>query len=137
MRILVVYQSRTGNTKRIAEAIAEELGVEALPVLEVTTFSCDLLVLGSGVYAASLDKTMKRFLSGLDGLCAKKVALFGTSAGGRKPFAMMKRALKQKGIPVHESTLWIPGEFKFFNKGRPNDQDILEAKEWAKNLKQN
>ena len=31
MKILLVYSSRTGNTKKVAEAIGEELGIPAVP----------------------------------------------------------------------------------------------------------
>ena len=34
MRFAVRYYTKTGNTKRLAEAIANELGVEALPISE-------------------------------------------------------------------------------------------------------
>ena len=34
MKIAVRYYSRGGNTKKLADAIAEELGVESLPVSE-------------------------------------------------------------------------------------------------------
>lgn len=34
MKILLVYSSRTGNTKKVAEAIGEELGISAVPVEE-------------------------------------------------------------------------------------------------------
>ena len=34
MKYAVRYYTKTGNTKRLAEAIARELGVEALPLSE-------------------------------------------------------------------------------------------------------
>ena len=34
MTYAVRYYTKTGNTKRLAEAIAKELGVEALPISE-------------------------------------------------------------------------------------------------------
>lgn len=132
MNIAVVYQSRGGNTKKVAEAIAGALYTAAWSVDEVKDLDCDLLILGCGVYAASLDKHTKQFIASLKGTSAKRVALFGTSAGGRKPFGMMKKALMQKGLPVDERFLFIPGSWAFMNKGRPNEADLKAAEEWAK-----
>ena len=134
MNIVVAYQSRTGNTKKVAEAIAKALHTAAWDVEEVKDLDCDLLVLGSAVYAASLDKKTKAFLDSLTGVSARKVALFGTSAGGRKPFGMMVNALKKKGLPVHEDFLYIPGAWAFMNKGRPNEEDLKRAEQWALGL---
>ena len=134
MNIAVIYQSRGGNTKKVAEAIAKTLHTAAWSVDEVKELDCDLLFLGSGVYCASLDKTMKAFLSRLHGTSAKKAVLFGTSAGGRKPFGMMKKALEAKGIPVDKRFLFIPGKWAFMNKGRPNEDDLVTAEVWAQGI---
>ena len=37
MTYAVRYYTKTGNTKRLAEAMAKELGVEALPISEPLT----------------------------------------------------------------------------------------------------
>jgi len=134
MYIAVCYQSRGGNTKKVAEAIAKALHTAAWDIDEVKDLECDLLVFGSAVYAASLDKKTKAFLDSLKGTSARRVALFGTSAGGKKPFGMMKRLLKEKGIPVDENFFYAPGSFLFMNKGRPNEEDLAQAAEWAKSL---
>ena len=136
MQIAVVYQSRSGHTKAVAEAIAKALHTAAWEVSEVKDLSCDLLILGSAVYAASLDKKTKAFLDSLTGESAKRVALFGTSAGGRKPFGMMKKALESKGLPVDKNFLFIPGAWAFMNKGRPNEDDLKAAAEWALKITQ-
>ena len=134
MNIVVAYQSRTGNTRMVAEAIAKALHTAAWDISEVKDLECDLLVLGSGVYAANLDRSMRDFLKTLGGTSAKHVALFGTSAGGRKPFGMLQRALKKKGLPVDKRFLFIPGKWWKLNPGRPNSEDLETAKAWAKSL---
>lgn len=132
MRITVCYQSRGGKTKKVAEAIAKALHTAAWSVEEVKGLECDLLILGSAVYAASLDKKTKDFIDSLNGTSARRAALFGTSAGGRKPFGMMKKAIAKKGIPVDHRVFYAPGAWAFLNKGRPNDDDLAKAAEWAK-----
>lgn len=100
MQVLVVYSSKTGNTKKLAEAIAK--GVEEVPevkslvkpVAEVTRE--DLLqsrgiIAGSPVYFGSMTAEMKEFLDKYVGVRKKmenKVgAAFATSAdpsGGKE-----------------------------------------------------
>ncbi len=131
-KIQVVYQSRGGNTKKVAEAIAEVLGVGPIHVDKAEKEDADILFIGSAVYAASLDKQMKDYLAKLEGAKIGKAVLFGTSAGGKKPFGMLKKRLLKLGIPVDERTCYIPGEFLFMNKGRPNETDLAKAGEFAK-----
>ena len=47
MTYAVRYYTKTGNTKRLAEAVAEALGVEALPIREPVTGPVDLQLLGN------------------------------------------------------------------------------------------
>lgn len=67
MRVEVRYYSKTGNTKKLAEAVAKAAGVEAKttssPIMEGT----DILFLGSSVYAAGVDdeKFVRTILGGL------------------------------------------------------------------------
>ena len=134
MYIAVIYQSRGGNTKKVADAIARELHTAAWSVEEAKNLDCDLLFLGSGVYAASLDKSMREFIATLTPHSVKKIVLFGTSAGGRKPFGMMKKLLKLRGLTVEKEFLYIPGSFAFLNKGRPNEADLENAKAFARSV---
>ncbi len=49
MTYAVRFYTKTGNTKKLAEAIAKELGVEALPITcPVEGESCNLLVMQQG-----------------------------------------------------------------------------------------
>lgn len=47
MKFAVRYYTKTGNTKRLAEAVANELGVEALPISEGLNEQADILFLGN------------------------------------------------------------------------------------------
>ena len=137
MYIAIIYQSRGGNTKKVADAMARELHTAAWSVEEAKNLDCDLLFLGSGVYAASLDKTMRNFIATLTPHSAKKIVLFGTSAGGRKPFGMMKKLLKLRGLTVEKDFLYIPGSFAFMNRGRPNEDDLASARAFARKVIEN
>ena len=62
MNIEVRYYSRGGNTKKIAEAIAGAVGVEAKTVAEPLTGDVDILFLGSAPYAFDVDDEVKKFI---------------------------------------------------------------------------
>ena len=66
MTYAVRYYTKTGNTKRLAEAIAAELGVKALPISEPVTEKVDYLFLGNSYYAFNIDPEVKDFVSSLD-----------------------------------------------------------------------
>ena len=54
MNIAVRYYTKTGNTKRLAEAVAKAVGTEAQPVSVPVTESVDILFLGNSYYASAL-----------------------------------------------------------------------------------
>ncbi len=54
MKIAIRYYTKTGNTKKLAEAISSAIGVEAKTVDEPLTEDVDILFLGSAVYAAGI-----------------------------------------------------------------------------------
>ncbi|MDL2207024.1 hypothetical protein LJC33_08975 [Eubacteriales bacterium OttesenSCG-928-N13] len=83
MKMMVRYQSRGGNTKVVAEAIAKAVGMTAETIDNPITEPVDLLVVGGGVYAWGLDQSLKIFLENLDPAMVKEVAAF-TSAGGNE-----------------------------------------------------
>ena len=47
MTYAVRYYTKTGNTRRLAEAVAGELGVEALPISDPIEEKVDVLFLGN------------------------------------------------------------------------------------------
>ena len=76
MKILLVYSSRTGNTKKVAEAIGEELGISAVPVEEKPAAAdFDLVIAGFWVDRGTADAKMKAYLESLREV---RVAIFAT-----------------------------------------------------------
>ena len=80
MKYAVRYYTKTGNTKRLAEAIAKELGVEALPISEPVNEAVDYLFLGNSYYAFNIDPEVKEFVSSLDKEKIGKIVNFGSAA---------------------------------------------------------
>ena len=62
MKIAVRYHSRSGNTEKLARAIADAVGAQALPVSVPLGERVDILFLGSAVYAAGIDEAVKTFV---------------------------------------------------------------------------
>lgn len=54
MKIAVRYYTQTGNTKRLAEAVAQAVGVEAYDLSKPIEEPVDILFLGNSYYAFSI-----------------------------------------------------------------------------------
>jgi flavodoxin I len=137
MNFLVVYFSRGGKTRKVAEAIAQELGCEAVDVKKETpdVSGVELLIVGSGQYVGKLHKTLQGFLDRLQPSSKSKAAVFAT-AGGPDPKCIyaMEEALETKGYKVI-SSFKCRGQFLFFNRGHPTEDDLKKAKAFASDLK--
>jgi len=106
MSIAVRYQSRGGNTKMVAEAIAKAAGVTAEPVDVPLNEPVDLLFVGGGVYAFSMDGALKTFVDALDLNTVKSAAAFST--GGFVSIAgKIASRIKSAGVPVSKDTLCL------------------------------
>ena len=63
MTTAVIYSSKTGNTKKVAEYIAQKIGAELINVKECNDISgYDRIILGCGVYAGKPAKVMRQFV---------------------------------------------------------------------------
>ena len=135
MRFAVRYYTKTGNTKRLAEAIAKELGVEALPISEPVNEQTDILFLGNSYYAFDIDPEIKKFVSSLDKDKVGKIVNFGSAAMLNSTYKKVKAVADKAGIAMDEKEFHCKGEFKGIHKGRPNENDLKEAAEFAKQYK--
>ena len=134
MNVAVRYYTKTGNTKRLAEAVAEALGVPALPITEPVTEPVDLLFLGNSYYAFSIDPEVRAFVRSLDKNLVGRIANFGTAAMLNSTWKKVKAEAGKIGIPMVDSEFHCKGEFKGAHKGRPNADDLAAAAAWAKSL---
>lgn len=98
----VRYFSKSGNTKKIAEAIAEGIGVKAVSITEEPALSdpVDILFLGGAPYANIMAPELRKYAEDLKAEQVKKVVLFTTSNWSRRTVKALKKILEQKGIPV-------------------------------------
>lgn len=134
MKIAVRYYTKTGNTKRLAEAVAAAVGVEALPISTPVTEQVDVLFLGNSYYAFSIDPEVRAFVKGLDKDLVGKIVNFGSAAMLNSTYKKVKAEADKAGIPMDEREFHCRGEFKGIHKGRPNEDDLKAAAEFAKKI---
>ena len=137
MNIKVLYHSMTGNTKKVAEAIAAVANVpaEAITGSESIAEPVDLLFLGDGIYAGGMAKQTKRFLENLDGSRIKQAAVFGTYGGQTKVITAMADALREKGISISKETFSCKGQaWGLANRNHPDENDLNAARQFAADI---
>jgi len=141
--VSIIYDSRTGNTERMANAIAEgarsagaqvtvrKLG-EKFPVEELS--KADTIVIGSPTHYSSVTAEMRHFLESLDELRkARKLNLKGKTGAGFGSYGWsgealerITGALKILGLTVKSSALKIVES--------PGENDLAKCREFGKAL---
>ncbi len=101
MKTAVRYQSKSGNTEKVARVIAKELGVEASNVGVPLPESVDVLFLGGAIYAGSINKDLKKFLKEFRPGQAKTIALFSTAMGEKHIGGKVSKLLKGKEVALY------------------------------------
>ena len=135
MKVAVRYYTKTGNTKRLAEAVAKAVGAQALPISTPVTEQVDVLFLGNSYYAFSIDPEVRAFVQGLDKSKVGRIVNFGSAAMLNSTYKKVKAEAEKTGIRMDEREFHCKGEFKGIHKGRPNDSDIADAVQFAKQYK--
>jgi flavodoxin len=141
MKTLVVYDSNFGNTKKIAEAIAETLKARAISVKEITIDSIkgiELLIVGSPINAWRPTTKIKDFLDAitpgkLSGIKAAafdtRVKIFISGNAAKK----ISKALGEKGAAIISDSI---GFYVKDNEGPLLDGEITKAQQWAADILQ-
>ena len=134
MKIAVRYYTKTGNTKRLAEAVAGAVGAEAQPISVPVTESVDILFLGNSYYAFSIDPEVRSFIKGLDKNKIGRIVNFGSAAMLNSTYKKVKAEADKVGIPMDEREFHCKGEFKGVHKGKPDETDLKAAAEFARKV---
>lgn len=134
MKVAVRYYTKTGNTKRLAEAVAKALGVEALPLSAPIEERVELLFLGNSYYAFSIDPEVRDYIRGLDRDKVGKIVNFGSAAMLNSTWKKVKAEADKAGIPMEEREFHCKGEFKGLHKGKPDADDLEAAAAFAKEI---
>ncbi|MBQ7643535.1 MAG: flavodoxin [Spirochaetales bacterium] len=134
MTVAVRYYTKTGNTKKLAEAVAKEVGAEALPISVPVTEPVDILFLGNSYYAFTIDPEVRSFVKSLDKEKVGKIVNFGSAAMLNSTYKKIKAEASKVGIAMDEREFHCKGEFKGIHKGKPDENDLKAVAEFAKKI---
>jgi flavodoxin len=142
MNVLIIYKSyHRMNTEKVAKAMAEAVNATLKKVGEVgpdDLAGYDLIGIGSGIYAGKYHKSLFKLIEKIPRL-EKDVFLFHTAGGPEEKYDQpMKELLMKKGARV-VGEFRCPGAagllgFTWANKGHPDEQDLENARAFAKGL---
>ena len=134
MKVAVRYYTKTGNTKRLAEAVAKAVNTEALPISVPVEEPVDVLFLGNSYYAFTIDPEVRNFVRSLDKHKVGRIVNFGSAAMLNSTWKKVRAEADKAGIPMDEHEFHCRGEFKGVHKGRPNEEDLKAAAEFARGI---
>lgn len=126
-------KSKKGNTKKLADAVSEAIGVEAIDVSADLPEKTDKLFLINAMYAANIDKEVKEFLSrNKDNI--GEVINMNTSASGSSTLGAVKKVTDELGINLSDKEFHCAASWIFINKGLPSEEDFKRAGDFAKSV---
>ena len=127
MSTAVRYFSRSGNTKLVADAIANGANVHAISVDKANAglkSRVDVLFVGGALYAYGIDSYLKDFLKDIDPKMVGTAVVFSTSWVSKHALSVIKKSLTAKGIKVEEETFYV--------KNKPTSEQLDAAKAFGK-----
>ena len=130
MKVAVRYFTRSGNTKKLADAIASVAGVQAETVSVPLEEQTEILFLGSSVYAAGMDAAVKHFVEDNQNKIGK-IYNFSTAALLPSTYKQMKKLAGECGVELSELEFHCRGSFGPLHRGRPNEEDIAAVQSFA------
>ncbi len=130
MSVEVRYFSKGGNTRRLAEAVAKAMNVEAMSVDQPMNGRADVVFLCASVYGGMPDKSVLTFIK-QNARDIGRLVVLSTSATGRSTFGRIKAAAEDMGVQVSDNFFHCPGAWTLFHKGRPNAEDCKNAAAFA------
>lgn len=147
MNIALVYFSQTGNTKKVAQSMAEAFlerghSVNIMPwkdarIIDIT--ECDVLGIGAPCFESQAPVPIKTFVSQLPSLKGKLSFVFATCGGapGRVLYDLSRGLRKRKakviaGFTCHGEVRHPAPCLKGRLLDRPNDEDLEDARVFAR-----
>ena len=132
--IAIRYVSKSGNTKKLADQIANTAGVNAETVDNPIKGYIDILFLGGSVYWGGIDKTLKSFIHTLQSDQIGEVVVFSTSALAERAYPEIKKCLTERGLKVSEKNFYCRGQFTALYRGKPDADDLKKAEVFTRNI---
>jgi flavodoxin len=146
MKSLVVYYSESGNTQKLAQAVAAGMGTQAVKIEDVeaqTLSDYDLICIGTPVQRGAPAGKVLDFISQMPDMQGKKAAVFCTMhmIGDKKVIQILKKTLEARGMvflggisALGWSRLVANFGPRIFNRGRPGKDELARAEEFGRTL---
>ena len=158
-KAIVIYNTRSGNTQKVAAKIAEGLGADLASHKEIPDLKdYDFMVFGSWLIFGTISPGGKKFMKKLDSEAfkGKNVALFITAGSpdqimkkkGVKilqkdvAYNCMEEILETKGAKVIKERFAVVGAYKFLPwgsgskyKGHPTEEEFKQSVKFGASLK--
>ena len=133
MKVAVRYYTRSGNTKKLAEAVAKGASCGAEDVFVPLTEKVDILFLGCSYYAFDVDDSVKRFIvENKENI--GKIVCFGTSAMMKSMKKPVSKVADSVGVAVADEEFHCRGQFGMLHRDRPNEEDLRDAEAFARGM---
>ena len=133
MKYAVRFYTRSGNTKKLADAVAKIVSVEAKDVTVPLDERVDILFLGCSYYAFDVDEAVKKFIVDNKDKIGK-IICFGTSAMMKSMKKPVSKVADTVGVAVAQEEFHCRGQFGKIHKNRPNAADIEEVSAFVKKI---
>ncbi|MCD7782055.1 MAG: flavodoxin [Methanosphaera sp.] len=133
MDIAIRYYSKTGHTKKLAQAISEVTNVEALSISHKLESNVDILFLGTSIYGNSIDPQIPGFFDSID-VKVGKIVNFSTAGTNISTYEKIKQLASQYDIELSQQEFHCLGEFGGMNLDKPDSNDIENIKEFTRNI---
>lgn len=131
----VLYCSKGGNTRKLADVIAGELGIKAEEIGHASMdASAKVIFIGSGVYAAKPSADLRDFIGSND-FNGHTVCFFSTSKStGESAFTGVAGTLTRQGATVLRGYHCKGRAFMIFNVGHPDNDELESARKFAREI---
>ena len=151
MKPLMIYISvHHGNTEKVAKTMANILDADLVQVKQAAAIMLErygLIGFGSGIYFGKHHESLLDFVDKLPVVRTKKAFIFSTSGLRKIPLVHdfdkpLRKKLQRKGFDIVAEfscrgldTYRATGLVGGVNKGRPNADDLKQAEDFARRLK--
>lgn len=134
MNVKIVYFSKTGHSKKIAEAVGEALSVDVLNIEDKPSlFAVDLLIIVGGIYNGLSAPEVLQFGEKLKPSMTQRAAIITSSAFRKDSQDRLSLTLKSNYIEVMGECI-VRGSFAIISMGSPNRKDFDVAIQFTSDI---
>lgn len=133
MKIEIRYYTKSGNTRKLADAIAEETGIAAKEISAPLSEKTDLLFLCNSVYWAGADGSVKQFIKDNADKIGTLVNV-STAAMIELTYGQISKICRKSGVNISEREFHCKGKFAALHQGNPDDGDIAAVRVFAREI---